>query len=439
MKLDRKTFIGEAVAASLFPSIGASASGVGGKWFRGNIHTHTLVSDGRAFPLEAALLYKKTGYDFLMFSDHNAVHDREMWITERNHHRHTFLEANARRFAAAFPDCKPQVRTEDDGSRAWRYGPFGETAAAVDEPGRFLLMSGCEYHNNTRDRYQLHCQGINVRESSHKAKILPGIMASYENLRADHLRDNPTENSLFAVNHPLWWEYDVDPRLLSEHDEITHFEVCNMAGNPAAPVKEAYDADRLWDYALARRRLRGAPHLYGIASDDTHHYDGFYVELSGGRRRAAAWVMVRAPELKAESLVAALRRGDFYATTGVFLEDVVFDGLTLSVRVRPEKGARYVVRFYGTKRNADLSGYEPGEEEDLLALLNRAGDPRTSVPDWLGSRRRIARIPESAGVVLSETEGPGGSYRIRPDDLYVRAKVFRLGTKEVAWTQPVCA
>lgn len=132
MKLDRKTFIGEAVAASLFPSIGASASGVGGKWFRGNIHTHTLVSDGRAFPLEAALLYKKTGYDFLMFSDHNAVHDREMWITERNHHRHTFLEANARRFAAAFPDCKPQVRTEDDGSRAWRYGPFGETAADID-------------------------------------------------------------------------------------------------------------------------------------------------------------------------------------------------------------------------------------------------------------------------------------------------------------------
>ena len=54
------------------------------------------IEDGET-PLEAALLYKKTGYDFLMFSDHNAVHDREMWITERNHHRHTFLEANARR------------------------------------------------------------------------------------------------------------------------------------------------------------------------------------------------------------------------------------------------------------------------------------------------------------------------------------------------------
>src|SRR6476660_1787292 len=50
------------------------------KWYRGNIHTHTLWSDGDDYPEMVALWYREHGYDFLSFSDHNTFLDHERWI-----------------------------------------------------------------------------------------------------------------------------------------------------------------------------------------------------------------------------------------------------------------------------------------------------------------------------------------------------------------------
>lgn len=41
-----------------------------GKWYKGNLHTHTTVSDGRRSPEECIGLYRKAGYDFLALTDH---------------------------------------------------------------------------------------------------------------------------------------------------------------------------------------------------------------------------------------------------------------------------------------------------------------------------------------------------------------------------------
>src|ERR1019366_4829251 len=43
----------------------------GGRWLRGNLHTHTTQSDGER-PMQAVVDdYAGRGYDFLMFSDHD--------------------------------------------------------------------------------------------------------------------------------------------------------------------------------------------------------------------------------------------------------------------------------------------------------------------------------------------------------------------------------
>lgn len=42
----------------------------GKKWFRGNLHTHTTVSDGKYTPEAAIALYQSRGYDFLALTDH---------------------------------------------------------------------------------------------------------------------------------------------------------------------------------------------------------------------------------------------------------------------------------------------------------------------------------------------------------------------------------
>ncbi len=42
----------------------------GSKCYRGNLHTHTTVSDGRRSPEEALAWYRRQGYDFVALTDH---------------------------------------------------------------------------------------------------------------------------------------------------------------------------------------------------------------------------------------------------------------------------------------------------------------------------------------------------------------------------------
>lgn len=44
-----------------------------GIWLKGNIHSHSTVSDGKLSPQELTVRYKKRGYDFLSLTDHNVL------------------------------------------------------------------------------------------------------------------------------------------------------------------------------------------------------------------------------------------------------------------------------------------------------------------------------------------------------------------------------
>ncbi len=42
----------------------------GKTWYKGNLHTHTTVTDGKKTPEEVTALYREHGYDFLSLTDH---------------------------------------------------------------------------------------------------------------------------------------------------------------------------------------------------------------------------------------------------------------------------------------------------------------------------------------------------------------------------------
>ena len=50
------------------------------KWYRGNLHTHSHWSDGDDYLEAIALWYREHHYDFLGFTDHNILADKEHWI-----------------------------------------------------------------------------------------------------------------------------------------------------------------------------------------------------------------------------------------------------------------------------------------------------------------------------------------------------------------------
>ncbi|MEE8355243.1 MAG: CehA/McbA family metallohydrolase [Candidatus Bathyarchaeia archaeon] len=56
---------------------------VEGDWFKGNIHAHTLDSDGSYAPSDVVRFYRESGYDFLSITDHGILTDTSSFTSPR--------------------------------------------------------------------------------------------------------------------------------------------------------------------------------------------------------------------------------------------------------------------------------------------------------------------------------------------------------------------
>src|SRR5258708_1237227 len=111
------------------------------KWYRGNIHTHTLWSDGDDYPEMVALWYKDRGYDFLSFSDHNTLLKQDRWIDviQNKGGQQAFDKLKAR-----FPQDWIEERTNDNERQEVRLKTLDEIVKRIGSPARFLLIQGEE-------------------------------------------------------------------------------------------------------------------------------------------------------------------------------------------------------------------------------------------------------------------------------------------------------
>lgn len=423
------------------------------RWWRGNLHTHTFWSDGRAFPEEAVAWYKARGYHFLCLSDHNIFQDDpDRWIAETNRERY-FAE-----YLASFPDAETRIAA--DGTREARLRTFDELSARFDEPGRFLLVPGSEATRTVQfsagSRREVHMNYANIPAP------LPSIAApDFERVEndtplAEFIGRHAAETAslarslgrphVFTLNHPIWPWYDIAPEVLADCPSVRFFEICNNGTEiPPCPdlPQDGFDTDRFWDIANAFRARRGLPLLYGVGGDDTHVYRG---EPHGGMLMPFnAWTLVRSASLDAESLVAAMERGDFAACEGLEPEDIRFDAAsgTLAVSVAAKPGAARTIRFIVSKR-----GFRETPVREFTARPESQSDT--------ARRERTFRIyGDGIGVEAKTVQGAPGealsaSYTLAPDDLYVRARIEEPGQplctaylhpkgRLVAWTQPYCA
>lgn len=163
--------------------------------------------------------------------------------------------------------------------------------------------------------------------------------------------------------------------------------------------------EELWDKLLIHYITEGRDLVYGLATDDSHHYIEYKVGASNPGR---GWIMVRSPELSASALITAMEKGDFYSTTGVELERMEFKKRKLHIAVKPVAGINYKIQFWGAGKSKN-----GGELE---------------------------------GVMLKEVKGTTARYKLRRKNLYVRARIvstklqenpFAEGDVETAWTQPI--
>jgi hypothetical protein len=298
------------------------------RWYKGNTHTHTLNSDGDSTPDDVVRWYREHGYHFLVLTDHN------------------FL-------------------TSVDGLNALH---------GADE--KFLVIRGEE----VTDRFEkkpIHVNGLDVASlvpPQGGTSVVDVVQRNVDAIRA--------VNGIPHINHPSFgWAIGADELRQVRRTRLFeifngHPQVNNLGGGGVPSLEETWDTI-----------LTAGTWLYGIAVDDAHTFKQPGNPNVAGPGRG--WVMVRAARLEPRTILEALERGDFYASTGVELADYEADAASIRVAVRATSYSKYRIQF-------------------------------------------LARD----GALVREVPGSVAEYRFTGTEGYVRARVLESNGR-VAWCQPV--
>jgi hypothetical protein len=320
------------------------------RWFRGNTHTHTLNSDGDSPPDSVARWYRDHGYAFLFITDHETL--------------------------------------TDPGPLNARYG----------KPGAFLLIQGQEVTQRVTD--SAHADGkrqAHVNSLGASSVVMPqgtkGLATGITMAEgyARNLAAIRAAGGIAQVNHPNYrWSVRLGDVL--GLPDSTLFEIANAhttVNNPGAVDADGRNvpsAEALWDSLLSRGKV-----LFAVGDDDAHSFKPQDMDDYELTRPGRSWIMVRADTLTGPAILSSLRRGDFYASTGVTLRE-----LSMSAR-----GIR-------------------------LSIDRPTNDDRRFTTEFVGR----------GGRVLSTVHGVDAEYVVKGDEGYVRARLTDSNGRH-AWTQAV--
>lgn len=180
------------------------------KWFKGNLHTHTIFSDGDSSPEDVISWYKRHGYQFLAITDHNTI-------------------------------TNPQN---------YRY--------MCDES--FILIAGNEISDRAEGK-PVHLLALGL----HDASLSPAGGQSILQTLQNNVTAIRSAGAVPVICHPNFgWAFGAEEMLPLR--DVTLFEVLNAhpsvnnLGGGGRPGTEV-----IWDTLLTKDRI-----FYGVGTDDMH-------------------------------------------------------------------------------------------------------------------------------------------------------------------------
>ena len=323
-----------------------------GRFYKANMHTHTLCSDGCKTPAEIKAIYKAHGYSVIAYTDHDVM------INHSDLNDEDFLAITSY-----------EVETN---------GPSAEGAFST---------TPC-YHLNfyapVPDCTDYACPNPNYAWGNARA-----IAETQKHYKGDYTRIYSTEGQnamiaearakgyLVSYNHPDW-SLQAYPDYIGL-DGITAVEVYNTGC-----VVEGYVLDE-GDHVLDNF-LKAGKRVYPVATDDNH----------GEGDMCGAWVRFKANELSYDAIMNAYEKGDFYASWGpelesLYLEDGVLkmdfpaDSHVVSAEVHTG------IRWVATRKGADMTHAEI-DLNGFIGEIKRIGYPtdrayfRVILTDAAGNR-----------------------------------------------------
>ena len=266
------------------------------QWYKGNTHAHTtLCGHADSPPSVVAQWYHAHGYHFAILSEHNKFIDPKT------------------------VKLKGEIRED------------------------FLLLPGEE----VTGRKTVHSTAMNVNrlvpwhfDHEHRSKIIQ-----------KHVDETIKAGGATILHHPKFG-WAVQAKDMLPVKKLYLFELYN--GHPSVRNfgdHKHHSTEELWDDLLTQGMT-----IYGVGSDDAHHFGQWNPGKSNPGR---GWVMVRTKELTSDAITKAMTRGDFYASSGVMLKKVVRDSKRIEIEVDEEATTKELASpiLYGHKVKEGKPGY----------------------------------------------------------------------------------
>lgn len=270
-------------------------------WLKGQTHVHSANSgDSQTPPADVVRWYAARGYDFIVFTDHERI-------------------------------------TTEPG-----------TAGMLTFPGVELTQNlrECDPPPEPGFGCLLHINALFADRTAYEYP--PAESASRLDLYTRALTVSKELGAVAQLNHPNF-HFAADAPLIAELGRrgLALVEIANLsedsmdAGDATHP-----DTETLWNQVLDQGVL-----VFGVATDDAHHYDDADAVRAAGRPAFTGdkgWIMVRAAKNPAD-IEKSVRSGDFYSTTGALL-------------TRVTRGNPYLVEVAPTVEDPTIRFIGPGGE-----------------------------------------------------------------------------
>ena len=293
-----------------------------GKFYKANLHCHTVNSDGTLTPEELKKVYKDAGYSVLAYSDHNVLID------------HSELDDE---------DFLALTSVEIDVSKPG------------DQNSKFRPCYHINFFHEDQHNVALPCFNPKYISKRHpdlrdaqKYVGEPDFTRDYHNINA-MINEFAANGFIAMLNHPTW-----SLQTMAEYRELDTTNIFAMEMYNHGCNLEGYDEINCHIYD----DLLCAGHkLYCTATDDNHN---FHPQDSKQWDSCGGFVMIKSTELSQKAILQALKSGSFYASTGPEIKELYIEDGKLIVETSP-----VVKMALGTAARQAKVAYPDADQETI--------------------------------------------------------------------------
>ena len=299
------------------------------KYFKTNLHTHSVISDGKMTPQEVKDAYKAIGYQILAITDHNVIVDHSH-MNEPDFLMLTGIEINFN---------SPQYRPRFDG-QVYHLNLIAKRPDHLWTPNKAIhKYPGAVGYE---EKMECECMDMSCNVDAVNAMIAKANEKGF----------------LVMYNHPTWscQSYpDYAPLKGLWAMELQNGE-CMLQGNDENNSR------------VYRELVNLGNKIYPTGTDDMHFQ----------RAVGISWIMLGAEKLEYASAIEALEKGDFYMSCGPEIRELyVEDGI---LKVKCSEAVSVSIRSFARfARNVSAAPGETliGAEFDLAVLYEKGEGDET--------------------------------------------------------------